>query len=372
MSSKTWLIVLVLVVVVIVGLILIFSLRADEEPVEPEPVEPVVIEPEPNTLLSMKVETAPELDAESLDSAWNDAPELEVSLANGDNFVAGSTDATLKSVYTDDEIFFLVQWDDPTESLERTLWEKQGESDWSRLPAAQYYEDKFAFIWEIDDNGIQGFSTQGCAVACHPGEGVPEGGDFGKKYLPNEEEYADIWHWKVARTNSLNLSASIDAFVDDQALDSMPYDPEVREGRAGRYSDPGEPSYLDNRTEDETLPLYQWEAMPDDPRDQNFLLDDEKVDFVDEDWQPGDRLPGVYILNATGDRADIMASSYYADGTWTLVFKRDLDTGSTETPPVDVQFTEMDRVYYFGVAAFDNAQVRHATGPDALMLRFHP
>jgi hypothetical protein len=40
---------------------------------------------------------------------------------------------------------------------------------------------------------------------------------------------------------------------------------------------------------------------------------------------------------------------------WTLEFGRDLDTGSE----FDVQFDELGDTYFFAVATFDNAQVRH-------------
>ena len=55
-----------------------------------------------------------------------------------------------------------------------------------------------------------------------------------------------------------------------------------------------------------------------------------------------------------------------ADGKWTLEFGRKLTTGSEK----DVQFSDLAAVYYFAVAAFDNAQVRHALTFDALKLVF--
>ena len=38
--------------------------------------------------------------------------------------------------------------------------------------------------------------------------------------------------------------------------------------------------------------------------------------------------------------------------------------------PFDVQFSDMGKTYTFGVAAFDNAQVRHAVGWEPLKLVF--
>jgi hypothetical protein len=58
--------------------------------------------------------------------------------------------------------------------------------------------------------------------------------------------------------------------------------------------------------------------------------------------------------------------SEWKDGVWTLVFARKLVTNSD----VDVQFSELKKPYAFGVAVFDNAQVRHAYFPGVLKLLF--
>jgi len=56
----------------------------------------------------------------------------------------------------------------------------------------------------------------------------------------------------------------------------------------------------------------------------------------------------------------------WADGKWTFEFARKLTTGSK----FDVQFDNLDGRYLFGFAAFDNAQVQHATGDEPLTLVF--
>jgi hypothetical protein len=54
------------------------------------------------------------------------------------------------------------------------------------------------------------------------------------------------------------------------------------------------------------------------------------------------------------------------DGVRTRVFWRKLVTGSE----YDVQFNDLKKEYAFGVAVFDNAQVRHAYTPGVLRLKF--
>jgi hypothetical protein len=53
---------------------------------------------------------------------------------------------------------------------------------------------------------------------------------------------------------------------------------------------------------------------------------------------------------------------------WTIEFSRKLSTGS-ET---DVQFNDLAATYYFGVAVFNNAQVRHAYQTGATPFVFKP
>jgi hypothetical protein len=50
----------------------------------------------------------------------------------------------------------------------------------------------------------------------------------------------------------------------------------------------------------------------------------------------------------------------------TVEFSRKLVTGSE----FDVQFNDLKKQYAFGVAVFDNAQVRHAYSPGVLKLVF--
>jgi hypothetical protein len=77
---------------------------------------------------------------------------------------------------------------------------------------------------------------------------------------------------------------------------------------------------------------------------------------------------GIVKAPFKGDRGDISAGWKYADGKWTLEFGRKLTTGS----PTDVQFDDLAQTYYFGLAIFDNAQVRHAFQLGATPFVFMP
>ncbi len=110
----------------------------------------------------------------------------------------------------------------------------------------------------------------------------------------------------------------------------------------------------------------QWALKDNRPAPPFWILDSEKVPFDDSKYKAGDEVPGILVAPFTGDRGDIPAQAIWENGVWTLEWSRKLKTGS----PTDVQFDDPAKKYAFGVAVFDNAQVRHAFHPGARFLTF--
>jgi hypothetical protein len=331
------------------------------EPVVEEPAEPQFEAPK-GALVSVPASQAPVLDAAGSDAAWQDAPELKIAVSGGAN--TSKSEVTLKSVYSGDTVYFLATWDDPTESFLRTPWEKQEDGTWIKLKDPNdkysdnnlYYEDKFSIIWSIN-NSIANFETLGCFTACHAGENA-DAKPYGNKYTNTEGELGDIWHWKSVR----NLGQ-----IDDQYLDWTRYTADTP--GAGRKSDKKDGGgYEENQSEDKTMPAFMAPAGGSKDGYPGYILDSEKVAFDDSLFSAGDRAPSIVISEFTGDRGDISASFKWADGKWTLEFSRKLDTGSA----TDVQFADLSETYYFGVATFDNSQVRHAFQMGATPFVFQP
>lgn len=297
------------------------------------------------TLTSVKVTTAPVIDG-TPESIWDKATAMTLDVAGGAN--EGAHTVTLKSVYTDDSVYFLAQWDDATESLQRLPWQKQADGKWKQLVTPNvkeggentYYEDKFAQIWNIN---IPAFESSGCFVTCHAGQN-PDEKDFGNKYTDNPGEMGDIWHMKIVRTNPTG-------YVDDQYLDSTRYN-KTSAVDAGRHSDPGVSPYSNNINTAQIGPNY---TSADQPAPPYWILDDQKLTFTDI-YKTGDEIAAIIVKPPTGDRADIIGKAVYKDGKWMLEFGRKLVTGSQ----VDVQFSDMKKGYSFGTAIFDNAQTRHS------------
>lgn len=297
------------------------------------------------TLTSMKVTAAPVIDG-APESIWDQASAMTVNVASGAN--SGSHTITLKSVYTDDSVYFLAQWNDATESLKRLPWQKQADGKWKQLTTPNvkeggentYYEDKFAQIWNIN---IPAFEGSGCFSTCHIGENSDEK-DYGNKYTLNPGEMGDIWHMKIVRTNPTG-------FIDDQYVDSTRYD-RTNAADAGRHSDPGGSPYSNNINAARNAPNY---TSADQPAPPYWILDDQKMPFTDT-YKTGDEIAGIIVKPPGGDRADIKGKAIYNDGKWTLEYGRKLTTGSN----YDVQFSDLKKEYSFGNAIFDNAQTRHS------------
>ena len=268
----------------------------------------------------------------------------------------GSTEVTLRALYDNDNVYFLAQWNDPTKSERRAPFQKQADGSWKKLVDPNdkggddnlYYEDKFALIWAIKSPAIE---QRGCFAGCHLGETKP----YGNKYLPAGET-GDIWHWKSIRTGSVGQ-------IDDQYLDDTKYDKE-KAPDAGRKSDKRDGGgYADNKLVDGKP---QWAKKGNTPAPPYYILDSEKEPFDDSKYKAGDEAPGILVAPFTGDRGELPAQATWENGVWTLEWSRKLKTGS----PADVQFDDLSKKYAFGVAVFENAQVRHAFHPGARFFTF--
>ncbi len=315
-----------------------------------------------NTLTAAKVAQAPKLDALAADPAWAKAPELKFQIKNGQNFDGGNSNVAMKAVYTSDMLYLLVQYADPTQSARRSPYVKQADGTWIKLKDPddkggdnnKYYEDKFGFIWNIN-NSIKGFDSQGCMVMCHMGETKP----YGNKYTASEGELGEIWHSKTVRTGYIGQ-------IDDQYVDHTRYDKDKAPG-AGRKSDPKTGGgYADVKLVNGKPEFMSKDGKPANKGGTYYLRDEDKAAFDDSKFAAGDEVASIMVAKFTGDRGDIDAAIGYKSGMWTTVLSRKLVTqGKT-----DVQFNDLNKEYGFGFAAFDNAQVRHAFHFGAMKLKF--
>lgn len=312
---------------------------------------------EKDVLEAVKVKTPPKLDG-MIDDAWKTAKPLTIKVIDGANLPGGETDVTLKAVYTEDMVYFLAQYKDATQSFRRSPWQKQPDGTWKKLKDPNdkggdnqlYYEDKFGWAWNISSPD---FEKEGCAYACHTGEGKP----FGNKYLEKAGERLDLWHLKSVRTGP-------NGQLDDGYVDNTRYD-KGKSPAAGRRTDPKTGGgYEDNQTEDKKMPKFGRKGNK--PAPPYWIVNAEKEPFDDSKYKAGDEVPGIVVAPFIGDRGDVAISMRWEKGIWTVEFARKLVTGSE----FDVQFNDPKKAYSFGVAVFDNAQVRHAYADGVYFLKF--
>jgi hypothetical protein len=315
-----------------------------------------------NTLVVARAATAPTLDGNAKDAAWASAVPLKVALSGGMNFKNGETTVTLKAVVVGDTIYFLLQYDDPTNSVQRGPFQKQADGSWKKLKDPKdaggddnvYYEDKWSLMWNVNDS-VAGFNQNGCAVMCHAGE---PGKPYGNKYTAKEGEIADMWHMKGSRNG-------VFGFVDDQYTDSTRFDPKTSPN-AGRKGDPGGPDYKAFGLVNGKPEFMNKDGKAANAGGTYWIKDGDQIAFDDSKFKAGDEVSSYIVYPLKGDRGDVKVAYRWENGVWTYEVARKLTTGSK----FDVQFDDMNKTYYFGVAAFDNAQVRHAIGWDVQKLVF--
>jgi len=320
------------------------------------------------TLAAVKTDTSISLDGQANEDVWTDAAPILVTVDNTpyrpSNGYEGltSTEVVIKSVYTEDKIYFLVEWDDPTMSLERFPWEKQADGTWKQLTNKDdtghdntYYEDKFAMYWNIS---TEDFDNKGCFASCHLNA---DDLSAGRKYTPGEGQTIDMWHWKSVRSGPVGQ-------FDDQFVDSTTDPSENKNwGRKGDTKTGG--GYTNNIDSETGLPKWQDPVSGTVVDNKYWILDEEKVPFVDT-YNAGDQIAGIIVSAFEGPRGDIFVTSNYYNGKWTLEIERNLVTTGENSDTQDVQFSDLGDTYNFGVSVFDNSQINHVYNADVLKLIF--
>jgi hypothetical protein len=292
------------------------------------------------------------------ESSWNSAPELTVRLNktpykpnNGYEGITKTT-ITVRAMHDDNNAYFFLQWDDPTESLNRFPWMKQADGTWKQLANKDntghdntFYEDKMSILWNID---FKPFNKKGCGATCHMAKGGKQKGKLdtspGRKYT-KPGTTVDMWHWKGVRTNP-------NTQIDDQYIDDN-IDPKKNKGW-GRHGDAKLGGGYKNNV-DNGQPKF---TQVDLASDATVIFASQKVPFKN-DMDEIKRIPGIVTSAFSGSRGDITAKGIWKDGKWSLEISRPLVTTGDKANVQDVQFSDLKKSYAFGLSIFDNSQINH-------------
>ena len=235
---------------------------------------------------SVKVQKAPEVDGAGQDAVWAKVKPVTVKDS------ASGTNVLIRSVYTEDQVFFLVQFSDSAENFLHKPWVWNAAE--KKYEVGSHREDTFVFKWNMMDH------------------------DVNLSNFSDDDYRADVWYWKANRTNSAG-------YADDksQVLAAQPIEKSTEltstSGKArhlGRYSDAGKAAYKELKT----LTEYQGDLA--------------------------DRYPAS---TPEGSRADVHAKGTWKGGFRTVEYARALNTGHDD----DLQFEPASgKGYLFGVSIF--------------------
>ena len=237
-------------------------------------------------LTSMRVDQPPTVDGKDSDSVWTKAKEI----ITHDN--VADLDIILKSVYTDDRIFFMVRYADPDESRLHKPWTwNKGEQMYE---IGREREDCFVIKWALQE-------------------------DINDLSVHADRPYdADIWFWKAHRTDPVG-------FADDkiQRLSSSKLEKSKK-----IKSKSGKEMYL-QRKGDSGKSAYKSQL---------------KIEHE------GDKIPQFEHRPPSDSRADVKAKGLWDNNGWCVEFSRSLVTGQLD----DIQL-DTSKKYFFGVSRYEIA-----------------
>ncbi|MEP7256593.1 MAG: ethylbenzene dehydrogenase-related protein [Ferruginibacter sp.] len=360
-------------------------------------------------LISIKVTTPPTIDG-IVDGLWDNSTKLQFSTAvpevTGDVF-RGYTgniipNVTMRSAYDATNVYFLLEWNDPTKSFQRGLWyfnptiqrwaQEKNSFDFDPVTGAvlrqPFYEDKVAILWNVN-NSVTGWNSATCYKSCHTGLPILDGASRHYTNFPTEK--IDMWHWKSVRGGVNAANQFHDQYIDNTYPN-------------GRKGDPGIDVYQNNTQTltitgsspavNVSVPKYLIPGRTDNNWIMNSevtagtakqvtavaangvltLSDASTIDpNVGTDYQRvgaglgAKAIAGVTLndVGYTGSGGDITCKAAFSGTGWTLEFKRALTTGDTV---YDVDFSSLAD-QYFGLAIFENAQIAHSIKAN-LVLKF--
>jgi hypothetical protein len=284
------------------------------------------------------------------DRVWEKASAVLIPM-NGRESLDGKEETVFtKVVYTDDSIYFLFKWNDPTKSVTSRPWKFDGDK-WIRLKGD---EDRITLLFEA--SRINQFATKGCVVACHgPGYAPKKEWTFATK---TATEAGDLWDWRAV--GSAPCDCAVDGWLTVAGYNGV----YGARKKTGLRIDAGQGGGFKNQTEDESKPLYMQDPTK-KPSTPEILLKEEAVKITDYSiFKTGDVIPFVCPMKFAGSRFDVKAVSRYAHDGWTVMLYRKLDTGHDN----DVVFNPMKH-YAFAMALFDDS-VDDYSKAEALSLYF--
>jgi hypothetical protein len=322
-------------------------------------------------LVSPRVSQAPKLDGQGNDAVWEDAESIELSVKNGEA-------VTLKTVHTETDVYFLARYKDETEDAIAEPWEYDGKT-WKRGRKGDA-----ALLFFVAGDSIEDFDKRGFEVmdfGFEPGQEPWEFGQTGQKtekgYWSGYKGRGDGWLMGSATTSPFGQG---DDYVYQSRREYV-QSPETGSPLMQLKWDGFDTSFMlfiNTTGWRESIRLSAEQAPPagEAPEDQPYMMykegmtlkntpypfEDQLIEIPEgTSFKKGDKLPWVYFRREEagrwgGSRDDVTGMMAYADGYWTVEFKRALDTKHGD----DIAFKEGDEVTFACLVRSDGKTVRYS------------
>ncbi len=315
--------------------------------------------PDASTLVASKIasSSAPSVSSSAVEAVWDNAQPLTITASPiGANFKGSNRTfpVTVKSVATDNDIYFLVQYDDQSEDYLRTPLAFLGGDPASgkNWKVIQSYDDGVSLLFEVAAGSTEGvkFKDKGCTMLCH----TAKTGDYNPGMFSEDTTLGiyDIWYWHSGKSNA-------DGYAEDKFSASNPV-------YAILFDELNQNNFKNNIAGD-TASGYLPQSIAGNNNnglDKRYFIDESNsVSFLSHSstnpatgtaWSLGDRVPGFVVGTPASTRGnfDVQARGYYSGGKWTVKFKRSLATDDNYS---DITLAH-GREYLFSLAIHDATQ----------------
>jgi hypothetical protein len=299
--------------------------------------------PGPNTIAALRVEEPPTLDGDSTewqkippsivpllprgapvgfnkeqwDTEWirrgtNPPPTYDFSKYSDGGTNGFATAVTVRAAFDDERVYFLLQWNDPTQNRFRGEFTFNGTNF---VQTSGKNEDRAYMAFDIN-NSTPGFQAVGCAAACHLHERLDEDPTITEvrnyrflMHTRSPEERVDVWSWRATTTNPMKKAE--DSYWDNT-----------------RRMIDGPDDFVITNDGGMGLPKYM-SANGVNANDDYIYLDagtPETTAFDATGAVDGSRIPGYAHKGGGAARGDVDAVGKWNNGVWTVEFSRALVT----------------------------------------------
>jgi hypothetical protein len=286
------------------------------------------------------------LDGKEDEPAWASALEVDLPLSHG-----RVNTASLKALYTDEEVYIRVRWPDATQDREHHPWV------WDEI------KQGFVSGSQVEDSVLLSFEA-GC--------------EWTPSLLGGYMYDFDAWHWLAARSDPLGQAVDLYGNVQDRKMrnpDFQRFDSRVQEDDwVMKFTENHDVDF--NAPWDEIDRVYMKQAVtrvlylravPDGgPNYPSFDRQLSPPSGVPQDKTQ--IFPQFSPVKLEGDAGEVSARGHWQDGYWTVEFRRD-----RLTPARAIFDTLFNRLVQFSVHVFDQTEaINEGSESGRLFLQFLP